>query len=383
MASLHQDPLKRSPYWYCAYTLEDGSRKFRSTRKKNKTEAMKICVGWADGAREAGTNDRDLAILNEMRKARGKEPLKIPKIKEHFERWLEGLHVSPGTKDRYKTTIEKFLNFLGPNAEDTISNLTAERIEDFQKSETAHGLAPATVNLDLKIISFPINVALRRGYLQRNVANTVKTLPKSEGKRAAFSLAQLSKLLKRADAEWYGLILIGYYTGLRLGDAAGLTWENIDIPGNQITCIPDKRPIGSTKDPLQEPIHKQLKNWLRLWKSEQNPSTPSAPVFPTLSQKSIHRRNGLSNTFTRMITAAGIANPTAREKGAGDRGRSTPALSFHSLRHTFNTQLGKNKVVEVTRMRLSDHTSAAMNRRYTESDMAHLLEEVNKLPPLG
>jgi len=344
---------------------------------------MKICAGWEDAAREAGTNERDMAILNEMRKARGKEPLKIPKIKEHFERWLEGLHVSPGTRARYKTSIDKFLNFLGPRSGDTIGNLTAEQIEDFQKSETAHGLAATTVNLDLKIISFPIKVALRRGYIQRNLATTVKALPKAPGKRNPFTLAQISSLLKIANDEWYGLILVGYYTGLRLGDAAGLTWQEIDIPGNQIICTPDKRPIGSTKEAHQEPLHKQLATWLKLWKAEHRPSSPSTPVFPTLSQKSIHRRNGLSNTFSRMITAAGIPNPTVREKGTGDRGRSTPALSFHSLRHTFNTQLGRKGVSELSRMRLSDQSTVATNRRYTKSEMDQLQEDVNKLPPLG
>ncbi len=83
-----------------------------------------------------------------------------------------------------------------------------------------------------------------------------------------------------------------------------------------------------------------------------------------------------------MIATAGILNPVVREKGEGTRGRSTPAFSFHSLRHSFNTQLEAAGVSETVRMRLSDHSTPSINRGYTKPEHKRLEAEINKLKPL-
>jgi len=77
-----------------------------------------------------------------------------------------------------------------------------------------------------------------------------------------------------------------------------------------------------------------------------------------------------------------IPNPIVREKGEASRGRLTAALSYHSLRHTFNTQLEAVYVSEVTRMRLSDHSTPSINRDYIDSEMSHLIKEINKIPSI-
>ncbi|MCX6969927.1 MAG: tyrosine-type recombinase/integrase [Verrucomicrobia bacterium] len=383
MASLHKHP--RSPFYYCAYTLEDGTRRFRSTKKRIKGEAMQVCVQWAGAVREAGANHRDLEILNEMRKARGKQELNLQRIGEYFENWLEGrkLHISPATWTRYNTSIQKFLGFLGDRVKDDLRNLSAEQIEEFRKSEQQAGLASATLNMDLKAIRSALGLAKRRGYLQINMASTIEAEQGEKAERQAFTLEQIQKLLQVADDEWYGLIHVGYFTGLRLGDASTLTWGQVDIQQKTITCYPQKRRRKSAKPAHVEPIHKHLLVWFKGWKSEHAAVGAADPVFPVLSKKSVHRRNGLSNTFTRMIDAAKIPNPIVRQKGKGKRGRSTPALSFHSLRHSFNTQLEAAGVSEEVRMRLSDHSTPSINRGYTKPEHERLEKEINKLKPLA
>jgi len=346
---------------------------------------MKVCVAWATAAGEAGANHRDLEILNEMRKARGTPPLNLQNVQQYLTNWLEARkpHLSPGSWNRYQTSISKFLNFLGGEAKIDLRNLTAEQIEGFLESEKKQGISTATRSMDLKALRSALNLAKRRGYIEINLASTVdEEFSDGEGKRKAFTLDQVGDLLKIVDDEWYGLILIGYYTGLRLGDASTLTWKQVDVLKKTITCTPQKRRMKSKKPPHVEPIHKQLLVWLRAWYAEHNQPEPTKPVFPTLSKKSIHRRNGLSNTFSRFIETAKIPNPIVREKGEGLRGRSTPALSFHSLRHTFNTQLEAANVSEVTRMRLSDHSTPSINRDYIDSEMSHLMKEINKIPSI-
>ncbi len=50
MASVHR--MRRSPYWYGAFTMPDGRRAFRSTGCRNKKQALKIVLEWDAAARE-------------------------------------------------------------------------------------------------------------------------------------------------------------------------------------------------------------------------------------------------------------------------------------------------------------------------------------------
>ncbi len=383
MPSIHQ--VANSPYYYCAYTLADGTRKFRSTKKRKESEAWKICQQWAEAAKEAGTDARDLEILNEMREARGRKPMKLPTIREYLQTWLENqkLHLAPSTHTRYGSSIRKLIAFLGAEADHELQTLTGEQIEKFILSEKEAGLAPKSLNLDLKAIHAALGKALKRQHVKINVAGTVDPQPSNSAEKKAFTLAHVRKLLDAApDDEWHGMIYVGYYTGLRLGDVAHLQWDNVDIRGKCLTVIPDKRETRRPRPPLEVPIHPHLLNWFKLWRADTQ-TNETVFVFPKLSQKKTEGDKGLSNTFTRLITKAGIENPTVREKMEGSqRSRAVLAYGFHSLRSTFNTQLEAAGVKVEDRMKLSDHTSPEMNLRYTKPEWERLHGEIAKLPKL-
>lgn len=385
MPSLHSDPRKRSPFYYCAYTLADGTRKFRSTKKTKKSEAWKVCQMWAEAAKDAGTDARDLEILNEMRKARGRDPLKPPTIREYLEGWLETqkLHLSDSTHQRYGSSIRKLLTFLGKKADHELQTLTAEQIEAFVLSEKEAGIAPKTINIDLKAYSAALKKAFKRQHVKINVVSTVEAQPNNSAVKKAFTRTQVRALLNAApDDEWHGLILVGYFTGLRLSDAYRLRWDNVDVTEERrITLYPEKRKVKSDRPPLQAPIHPHLLKWFKLWRADAK--TANSPwVFPTLSQKKGTGDKGVSNTFNRIIEAAGIPNPTVRaRKENSKRSRAVLAYGFHSLRSTFNTELHAAGVKLEDRMKFSDHTSAEMNLRYTKPEWSRLSSELAKLPP--
>ena len=54
-------------------------------------------------------------------------------------------------------------------------------------------------------------------------------LPEESQERLPFSKDQVKDLLAVAENEWRVMILLGYHTGIRLSDAANLTWANIDL----------------------------------------------------------------------------------------------------------------------------------------------------------
>lgn len=383
MASIHKST--NSPFYYCAYTLADGTRKFRSTKKKKESEARKVCQHWAEAAKEVGTDARDLEILNEMRTARGRKPLELPTIRQYLQTWLENqtLHLAPSTHARYGSSIRKLITFLGPEADHELQTLTGEQIEKFILSEKEAGLAPKSLNLDLKAIHAALGKAFKRQHVKINVAGTVDPQPSNTAEKRAFSLDQVRKLIEAVpDGEWLGMIHVGYFTGLRLGDVSHLQWSNVNLREKILTVIPDKRETRRPRPPLEVPIHPHLLNWFKVWRVDAR--TVGSPfIFPTLSQKKIEGDKGLSSTFTRLITTAGIENPVVREKVQGSsRSRSVRAYGFHSLRSTFITQLKEAGVKVEDRMKLSDHSSPEMNLLYTKTELSRLQTEIDRLPNL-
>jgi site-specific recombinase XerD len=57
---------------------------------------------------------------------------------------------------------------------------------------------------------------------------------------------------------------------------------------------------------------------------------------------------------------------------ANGAGRSQSSLSFHSLRHSFNSAMANAGVALEVRQKLTGHASAAMNEIYTHHELESL-----------
>jgi site-specific recombinase XerD len=77
---------------------------------------------------------------------------------------------------------------------------------------------------------------------------------------------------------------------------------------------------------------------------------------------------------------ARIEQRVIRERGRS--GRSVSALSFHSLRHSFNSILANQGIPEELRMMLTGHSSKLVHRIYSHVELSRLQAAVNVLPRL-
>ena len=181
-------------------------------------------------------------------------------------------------------------------------------------------------------------------------------------------------LLEAAEGDWKGLILSGYFTGGRLVDLARLTWGDIDLSEKTITFV--QRKTGSS---VQIPIHQDLYEYLvELPGSDR----PKRPVFPKLFDKPGAGKSGLSMSFKRLMERAGIDDGVARKKD-GKLGRNVSRLSFHSLRHSFNSAMANADVPLEIRQKLTGHASQDMNKHYTHLELETVrraVESISRLP---
>jgi integrase len=88
-------------------------------------------------------------------------------------------------------------------------------------------------------------------------------------------------------------------------------------------------------------------------------------------------------TFSRIMARAKITSEVLCEAKKDGQGRTVRALTFHSLRHSFNSAMANAGVSQEIRMKLTGHVSTEMNKGYTHHELEPLRAAVNTLPTIG
>jgi integrase len=382
MASLHRDPRGKSPFWYCAYTDSNGIRRFKSTKESKRKRAEAVALGWqraADLARRGTLSQvQALKVVSEIYETVNQEPLNSADTQSFFREWAASkkLTSAKGTARRYGDVIEAFLMHLGDKVRRNLAGLVPRDIAAFRDACVKSGKANKTANMAVKTLRIALNVARKQGMILSNPAEAVDMLPENPATRDTFAREQIASLLTVADREWKGMILLGACHGLRLMDAARLTWTNVDMERRTLCFYPQKDRKNANRKPLEIPMHPDVEDYLLDLPLRCN--RPDAPIFPALSRKRGTGSNGLSATFTKLIGTAGIKREPGVEKVSG-KGRQVFSLSFHSFRHTAISAMANAGVAKERRMKLSGHKSN-VHERYTHHELETLRKDVESVP---
>ena len=235
------------------------------------------------------------------------------------------------------------------------------------------GRTPGTANGVIKILRGPLNSARRQGLIAHNPAEAVEMLTAENHEKECFTPKQVNALVNAAKGDWKGLVLAGFYTGARLGDLSQLSWESVNLERGSIIFTK-----GKTKQAIEIPLHPEFKRWLE---QRAKPKKPEAGfVFPDLHHVGSQGRNGLSSEFGRLMKRASIETKVVAAKGKNGRKRSS--LSFHSLRHSFNSAMANAGITQEIRQRLTGHASKAINDQYTHAELETLRKAVDSVPAL-
>ena len=383
MASIHQRP--RSKFYYASYRNETGAWALRSTKQTTNKAALNVAMEWekAGSLARKGELTRAVAlrILGEMVETATGEMLDDPTASEFLEEWLahKKLTKSAGTHARYKPAITNFIKFLGVRAQKTLRGITATDIANFRTKQTEAGKGNSSANLDLKIIRIALQSAHKRGILRTgNPADCVEPLESDEQERQPFAWEQIEKLLGVASKEWRGMILMGAWAGLRINDAASLTWNCIDLQELSLSFSPQKtRQTKRDKKPLKVALHERIVEWLE---AQTTSDDPHAPLFPSLCGKKTGSAGGLSNAFRLLMDKANVTAQQTRTHTKESKGRGFTPLSFHSLRHSLVSTLANADVSPDIRKAIAGHTCDRAHSAYTHFDLATQRRALAALP---
>jgi integrase len=390
MPSIHRQPGR--PFWFCAFSIWNpetltSRRVFRSTKTRDKRQALEICRAWHKAALKArnGKLSVDAAReviaqgVSDVFTAANVESLPSASIKSWCETWTEAraIETEESTHARYKRVIERFIGFLGePKSKRDLSTLQASDVARFRDQE-AKELSRSTANLGVKVLRICLGEAVRQGLLAVNFAVRVKLLKSTaESKRRAFTLNEIKRILKacRDNTEWCGLVLFGLYVGQRLGDLARITWRAVDLDSGEIAFTTRK-----TGRRIVLPLVQPLADYLASLPASDN---PNAFIFPRAA--SAKRTASLSNQFREILVEAGLLQPLPRGHKSTGKGRNqareASEISFHSLRHSAVTMLKAAGVSDFMAREIVGHESAAVSRQYTHLTTDDKRAALQRLP---
>lgn len=189
----------------------------------------------------------------------------------------------------------------------------------------------------LAMLSLMLDTAVRDGLVTRNVAADVAR-PKVDTPEAfALSREQLRDVLAAArGTRLEPLLLLLASTGLRLGEALALRWEDVDLDTGMLRVTGTVRGAGSSAHrtapkslrsrrslPLPEPVRTSLRAWKATQASERLRAGtawhrgPHSWVFTTASGHVLDQRNA-ARQYERVLRGAGLDVPAR----------------FHVFRHT-------------------------------------------------
>ena len=126
--------------------------------------------------------------------------------------------------------------------------LQGRRLRDVRRSDvqgwiaalSQSGLARQSIKNAWSVLSAVLRTAMDWGYIEDNPARGMR-LPPKQPKQKLFlpSPEQVAKILKQLPEPSYSLMLLLIATGLRVGEAVGLRWEDVDLKARTLTVRRD------------------------------------------------------------------------------------------------------------------------------------------------
>ena len=269
-------------------------------------------------------------------------------------------HVEASTTRIYKDMHRRIIATLGAKiASSPVGELTKADVEKAMakivktkvRGSKTRTITAATANMDLRALRRALQEALEIGLAKANVAASIRPLPQNDStERAPFTVAEIRTMIDhpKTKEEWKGAILIGYHTGLRLGDVVKLTRAHVEGTDFVIRAKKSKTKRKTLRIPMSPPVI--------AWLGDREGS-----FFPSLSAV---KKGTLSTTFTRIMKSAEVPRDVTE---AGD---VVKRRCFHSLRHSFTSSLAEQDVHADVRQKLTGHSSPGIHQKYTHHDEA-------------
>jgi len=324
--------IKRgSKYWIC----------FRSNRTRYRKASPENSYA---GAKAYEAVIRQKLARGENLELEAKKPEKTSTFQEFSKQWFE---VYVKTNNKYSEATNKasilrahLVPFFGNRRLDQINGLD---IENFKAKEIKAGLSHKSINNFLIVISRCLKVAQEWGVIEK--VPRIKLLKVQAQKFDHLSEEECQLLLDNSEGLLRDLILVALKTGLRFGELIALEWKDVDFANHQMTVRQSiyRGRLGGTKSnkirfvPLLDDVCETLQS-----RAKKNSFVFTKDngdwLSPMLCSRWLHR----------ACNRAGVRK-----------------IGWHTLRHTFASQLAQHGVSITIVKDLLGHSDIRTTMRYS------------------
>ena len=257
-------------------------------REKSGRWTMRVGINGKRYCRSTRTKDRDQA---ERELQRFLAPLGLGERRLPLaDVWIEYLR-SPYRNEIAKTTLEakrqvwmhfaRWMEHFYLPVKD-LGGITADMVGEYLACLRAD-VSASTYNGRLCILREIFRLLAKKAGIESDPWEGVRLRPSDSHSRRELTMDELRRLLDAAKAvdvrcsrtkedsnihctptpstytsEWHKLIMIGIYTGLRLGDCCNLDWSSVNLAQGVIQLIPAKTKRHANGRPVTIPIHPAL-----------------------------------------------------------------------------------------------------------------------------
>jgi integrase len=331
-----------SKYWWMEYTL-DGMPRYESSGTTNKRVAQKIL------------NLRLAAIIE----GRFRLPkANSPRLAQFSEEFLNSIR-HQNTRKRYASSVASLRKHFGDTK---LTEINAERIDEFKDSRLSSKVRSATVNRDLAVLRRMLRIAERKRLITSTPFREVEMLEERKARRQPHILTfdEEKRLLEKAAEHIRVLAILILETGLRSGkEALALKWEDIDFLNESIRVRQSKTIAGQRIVPMSSRCNAEL---LR-WQGVLGP-TFSAYVFPKPGHPETHLRDVRAN-WANALSDAGLEH-----------------FWIYDLRHTFASRVTQAGVSHIFVAQIMGHSSPSILQTYAKAIDEYKRSAIAKLEAL-
>lgn len=333
--------IKRSPYYQIVYKNNQGKMTTKSTNEKRKSDA--------------------LIYLSEFKSHLfEKNKVKNILLSEFHKEYM--IYIKPKYSIKYVKSIDvafnQFEKFIGKKYLNEIDHRQSEMfiLKQYSKSKF---MAAAFY----RILKSVFTKAKDWKYISENPFKKFK-LPKLPTTLPAFiNYDQFCLIIENTKLQILkDIYSTAFYTGLRLGELINLKWNMIDFENGIITLRQSESFLTKNKRERTIPINKTLFEILiRIYNQQSNREVKSF-VFKKLNRLPING-DWVSKSFKRTVKEVGLDNK----------------IHFHTLRHSFASNLIKSGVSVFVVKELLGHADIGTTQIYTHIKDESLIEAVKHL----
>lgn len=303
------------------------------------------------------TRDEALAQLERWQNPEVPRVASDATLYAYMARWVGGRgDLAPSSQRKYDRDIEAYLRHY-PIGRRRLDRITPADLEAYYRALEGHigsvsrrPLSPNTINGLRRLLSTALRDAAKRGLIASNPVPLTRgpkaTKPRIDppsAEQVARILAAIEAAPRAGDARLSALYRILAGTGLRIGEALGLTWGHVELEGDLPLIrirrkLDDERGLSAPKTPnsiRDLPIGAELVEALRDHQARQAIEAQGPRwvgelglVFPSNIGTPLDPRNA-NKTLERALASSGVA---AERRAAG-----FDPMTHHDFRHFFAT----------------------------------------------